>query len=168
MRGAVSVAAALAIPAGMPARDEVLLLTCGAVLLSLVPSAIALPWLVRALGLSQDEQARRRYVDARVRVHEAALDRAEQAADCDDAPDDLVARAREAYELRIARLEASLDDEADSEHAGKADAYRRIREELLEAERAALVELSDSNEVRGETLRRISKELDFEETRLQH
>ena len=167
MRGAVSVAAALAIPAGSPARDEVLLLTCGAVLLTLVPTALALPWLVRALGLVQDDAARRRYVDARVKVHEAALDKAEQVEDEGGAPEEVVARAREAYELRIARLENSLDDD-DSEHGSKADTYQRMREKLIEAEREALEELSDASEVRGQTLRQIEKELDLEESRLQH
>jgi Na+/H+ antiporter len=167
MRGAVSVAAALAIPAGSAHRDEVLLLTCGAVLLTLVPTALALPGLVRALGLVQDEAARRRYVDARVKVHEAALDKAEQVEDAGEEPEDLVARAREAYELRIARLEDSLDGET-SEHADKADAYRRVREKLIAAERKALEELSDRSEVRGQTLRQIEKELDLEESRLRH
>jgi NhaP-type Na+/H+ or K+/H+ antiporter len=167
MRGAVSVAAALAIPQGTPARDDILLLTCGAVLLSLIPSALALPWLVRALGLSQDDEIRRRYVEARVKVHEAALDAAEAAGEAGDAPEELLARAREAYELKIARLEASLGHEG-TEHGDRADAYRRVRERLLEAEREALTELSDANEVRGEPLRRISQELDLEETRLQH
>jgi Na+/H+ antiporter len=167
MRGAVSVAAALAIPAASPARDEVLLLTCGAVLLTLVPIALALPALVRALGLVQDDAARRRYVEARVKVHEAALDKAEQVEDSGDAPEELVARAREAYELRIARLENSLDKE-DTEHGSRADAYRRVREKLIAAERQALEELSDASEVRGETLRTIEKELDLEESRLKH
>ena len=78
-----------------------------------------------------------------------------------------MARAREAYELKIARLEASVEGEG-TEHSDRADAYRRVRERLLDAEREALADLSDSNEVRGEALRRISQELDLEETRLKH
>jgi CPA1 family monovalent cation:H+ antiporter len=167
MRGAVSVAAALAVPRGMPAHDQVLLLTCGAVLLTLVPLALALPALVRGLGLGEGEEARRRYVEARVKVHGAALDRAEEIADGGDMPAELVTRAREAYELRIERLEGSLEGTGDG-HGDRADAYRRVREKLIEAEREALRELSNANEVRGETLRRIEKELDLEETRLEH
>jgi CPA1 family monovalent cation:H+ antiporter len=167
MRGAVSVALALAVPASMPHHDQVVLLACGAVLLTLVPAALALPGLVRALGLSQDEEARQRYVDARVRVHAAALDRAEQLGDRGDAPEDLIARARENYELRIERLEGSLEH-TDDDHGDRADAYRRVRHQLIEAEREALEELSRASEVRGATLRRISKELDLEEARLRH
>jgi Na+/H+ antiporter len=168
MRGAVSVAAALAIPPGTPHRDEVVLLTCGAVLLTLVPIAIALPALVRALGLNAEEEQRRRYVDARVRVHEAAIDEAEQIGDAGDAPEELVARAREAYELRISRLEASLPEAGEHEHGDHADRYKRVRERLIEAEREALAELSDAGDVRGETLRSIEKELDLEQSRLDH
>jgi CPA1 family monovalent cation:H+ antiporter len=172
MRGAVSVAAALAIPAGTAARDEVVLLTCGAVLLTLVPIALALPALMRALGLVREDEARRRYVDARVRVHEAAIDRAEEIGDEGEAPEELVARAREAYDLRISRLEASRpegeQDGEDGEAGDRADRYKRVRKALLEAEREALSELSDAGEVRGETLRAIEKELDLEESRLDH
>jgi monovalent cation/hydrogen antiporter len=137
MRGAVSVAAALAIPASAAARDELLLLTCGTVLVTIVPSALALPALVRRLGLCQTDEARRRCVDA-----------------------------REAYDLKIARLEREVDS-ADASHGDLADTYRRVRRQLIEAEQQALDELRDAKEVSGEPLRRIQRELDLEATRLE-
>jgi Na+/H+ antiporter len=166
MRGAVSVAAALAIPAGVASRDEVLVLTCGVVLVTLVPAGVALPWLVKRLGLTESEDAKRRYVEARQRIAHAALERAEELADTDGGREALLARAREAYELRIARLEQSLPDR-EHVHADAAEEYRRLRVDLLETEQRALEELRESHEVRGETLRAVQRDLDLEATRLE-
>jgi monovalent cation/hydrogen antiporter len=166
MRGAVSVAAALAIPSDLAGRDDIILLTCGVVLITLVPAGLALPWLVRSLGLVQSDEAQRRYVQARQRIAHAALERAEDIAASDDAPEALLARAREAYELRIARLEQSLPDR-EHVHAGAAERYRRLRQDLLEAEQQALEELRDAHEVRGDTLREVQRDLDLEATRLE-
>ncbi len=156
MRGAVSVAAALAVPAAVETRDEILLLTCGTVLVTLVPIGAALPWLVRRLGLVESDATRRRYVEARSQLAHAALERAEQI----DAPERLLARAREAYELRIARLRQSIEEGDGS--GDDAEAYRRIRQELLEAEQSALEEL----DVSGGTLRELRHDLDLEASRL--
>jgi Na+/H+ antiporter len=161
MRGAVSVAAALAIPSAVDTRDDILLLTCGTVLVTLVPIGAALPWLVRRLGLIESESQRQQYVESRQELAHAALERAEQLAHDEDVPERLLARAREAYELRIARLERSLDSEEDS--GDDAEVYRRIRQELLEAEQAALEEL----DVKGDALREIRHDLDLEAARLE-
>ena len=149
----------------MAARDDVLLLTCGTVLVTLVPVGLALPWLVRVLGVAQTDDALRRYVDARQRLAHAALDRAEDLAGDEDAPERLLARAREAYELRIARLEQSLPDREHAD-ADAAETYRHLRRQLLEAEQEALVELRDSNVVSGDTLRAVQRDLDLEAARL--
>ena len=160
MRGAVSVALALAVPSEVAARDEILLLTCGTVLVTLVPIGAALPWLVEHLGLIQSDDQRRHYVETRQQLAHAALERAEELAQDDGTPERLLARAREAYELRIARLERSLD--RGDESGDDAEAYRRIRLELLDAELAALEDL----DVKGETLREVRHDLDLEASRL--
>ena len=100
-----------------------------------------------------------------MQVAHAALERAEELAQDGTRPRACSPRAREAYELRIARLEASLE-RSDDEHGDRADAYRRVRQQLLEAEREALDELSRTNEVRGADAAADPKELDLEETRL--
>jgi NhaP-type Na+/H+ or K+/H+ antiporter len=65
MRGAISLAAALAIPltvhsgAPFPARDQILFLTFCVILLTLVLQGLSLPLLVRRLGLAPERKARR-------------------------------------------------------------------------------------------------------------
>ncbi len=159
MRGAVSVAIALAVPMAVDSRDQILLLACGTVLVTLVPIGAALPLLVRRLGLIDSESVRRQYVETRQTLAHAALERAEEVAKEDDAPEHLLALARQAYELRIARLQQSIETTDDGDEA---EAYRRIRQQLLEAEEAALAELN----VKGDTLREVRHDLDLEAARL--
>jgi CPA1 family monovalent cation:H+ antiporter len=141
------------------------MLTCGGVFLTLVPAGLALPFVLRAVGLAETEDEHRRHVDARVAVAHAALQRADELAGSSDVPEHAVQRAREAYEARIAQLLDSLPGEHD-EGAEAAAPYRRLRREMLTAERNALEDLSARREVTGETLREIERELDLEETRL--
>jgi Na+/H+ antiporter len=61
MRGAVSLAAALAIPltieggAAFPGRDLILFLTYGVILITLVPQGLSLPFIIRRLGLAGEK-----------------------------------------------------------------------------------------------------------------
>ncbi len=84
MRGAVSLAAALALPletdAGdsFPGRDLILFLTFSVILATLVGMGLTMPFVIRALGLEDDGVEARD--DARARIHaaEAALARLEE------------------------------------------------------------------------------------------
>ena len=172
MRGAVSAAAALAVPltaAGggdFPERDVLLIVTFGAVLLTLVVPAVTLEHLLRALGLHGDEAARQRTARARVDMAEAAIRRADELAGSDGVPESLLQRAREAYEFRISRLSHALGGHADPPQDAKAaKAYKRLRHKLVEAERAKLEELRESGDVAGEVARDLERGLDLEDAR---
>jgi monovalent cation/hydrogen antiporter len=81
MRGAVSLAAALALPlstdagAPFPGRDLILFLTFSVILATLVGQGLTLPLLIRALGLEDDGGEAREDAKARIRAAEAALAR---------------------------------------------------------------------------------------------
>jgi CPA1 family monovalent cation:H+ antiporter len=82
MRGAVSLAAALAIPvAGFPDRSHVIFLAYGVVVLTLAIPGLTLAPLIERLGLGQSEERRRQEVEARLRLTHAALERLEQMAE---------------------------------------------------------------------------------------
>ena len=53
-RGAVSLAAALALPTDVPGRDLILFLTFAVILVTLVGQGLSLPWLIRLLHLEDD------------------------------------------------------------------------------------------------------------------
>jgi CPA1 family monovalent cation:H+ antiporter len=159
MRGALSLAAALSIPATVGAREEILFLTFTTILGTLVVLAIPLPWLLDWLGFGATRGEQR--LRARRRVTEAALERLRELEDEDAAPTEVIAGLRRLYESRLGRLQARLDAEPDS-----ADVHLRLRRELLAAERRTLDELERRGEVDWTSARAIEHQLDLEESGL--
>jgi Na+/H+ antiporter len=170
MRGALSLAGALSIPlvaAGhaFPSRDEVIFLVYCAVLGTLIVPSFTLEALVRRLGLAQGERLREQERDARMRVAHAALAELERLAEERGLPEELLARLRALYELRLARLEAARGD-GGPPREGEADELAMIRRELIAAQRRALQELRAQREVGVDVIGRIQHDIDLEETRL--
>jgi Na+/H+ antiporter len=173
MRGAVSLAAALAVPlaAGdgpFPDRDQLLFLTYTAILITLVVPGLALPWLLRTLGLAQDDgSGRRAEQSARLQLAHAALARLEVAAEDDDAPGAAIDELRARYEARIQRLEPELEEErGDGDQRATAETRARLRRTAIAAERERLEQLRRERKVSNETMRRVRHDLDLEESRL--
>ncbi|HWT94574.1 MAG TPA: Na+/H+ antiporter [Solirubrobacteraceae bacterium] len=169
MRGATSVAAALTIPVTtggepFPERDTLIVLALGTIVALLVVPALALPALLRRLGLtgSSDQLQRGRVV--RAQLAEAALNRAGELAARDEIPEPVLDRVRTRYEWRMRR--AGLRDDEDSGTEELLKSYRQLRHELLAVERERLAELQRSGEVSGDTLRAIERDLDLEATRI--
>jgi monovalent cation/hydrogen antiporter len=147
LRGAVSLAAALALPlqtdAGeaFPARDLIIFLTFCVILATLVMQGLSLPPLVRLLRLERDESEEREEVEARLSAAEAALARIEELAEEDWPNPDSVERMRGMYGFRLQRFGSRFGEADDDGVEGRSRAYQRLRRELLEAERAAVVQL---------------------------
>src|SRR5207253_1122389 len=80
LRGVVSLAAALALPVGFPARDLILLFTFVVILTTLVGQGLTLPLLIRALGLAPDGDTSHAEAHARALTAEAALRRIDELA----------------------------------------------------------------------------------------
>jgi CPA1 family monovalent cation:H+ antiporter len=161
MRGAVSLAAALAIPSDVPARDEVIVLAFGAVLLTLVVPSLTLAPLVRVLGLGQSAQRRQEEAEARERLAHAALAKLGEADVRSERAADLL-RAR--YETRLSRAEALGGDGDDHSH-DSADA-ERLSHAAIEAQRDDLQEMARERAYNADLLRTLERELDLEESRL--
>jgi monovalent cation/hydrogen antiporter len=175
MRGAVSLAAALALPletdagAPLPDRDLLLFITFALILVTVVGQGLTLPALIRRLGVQEDgaeeeaEEARARYTAA-----EAALDRLEELAGEDWTRDDTVDRARRLYQFRQRRVKVrvgKIEDEDGLED--RSIAYQRLMRELYVAQRRAVVLLRNSGEISNEVMHRIERELDLEDSRLE-
>ena len=171
MRGAVSLAAALAIPAdidaggGFPQRELIIFTVFCVIVLGLLIQGLTLPALIRATGLGRDEaddaadEAR-----ARAAAAEAALARLDQMhAEGDD--ERATAHLRELYEARLGHARAPQDDRGDSDRE-HVEAFERLREELLRSERAALYELHERGEISEDALRTVERDLDLQEARL--
>ncbi len=172
MRGAVSLAAALAVPltvqtgAAFPDRPRVIFLTYCAIVVTLVVPALGLPPLLRRLGLASSGQDHEREVRARIELAHAALARLEEAAEDEEADDREVREVRHRYRARIERLEPELDEDAREEAAAATAAVRRLRGAAVDAERRRLAQLRSGHEISVDVERRLERELDLEESRL--
>ena len=173
MRGGVTLAAALAIPletdAGTPFPDRslIIFLAFTVVLSTLVIQGLTLPWVVHFLGLEEDhEDILREEATARIRSAEAALERLEELVDEDWVRPETAERIRGLYGFRSDRFRARLEEGDDGGIEEQSIAFQRLRRELLDAERAAVVALRNEGEISEGVMQRLARDLDLEESRL--
>jgi Na+/H+ antiporter len=172
LRGAVSLAAALALPfttdsgSPFPQRDFVIYLTFSVILATLVLQGLSLPILIRALHLEDDGIAAKEEVKARIHAAEAALVRLEELAAEDWVRDDTAERLRGIYRFRQSRYAARFDDQDDGEIEQRSQDFQRLRRELLDAERQAVVELRRQGRINDEIMNLVQRDLDLEDARL--
>jgi CPA1 family monovalent cation:H+ antiporter len=167
MRGAVSLAAALALPQDFPMRNLILFLTFAVILATLVVQGLTLPALIRRLGVSGDGIEEREEVRARLAATQAALDRLDELSGADWTRDDTVERFRGLFEFRRRRLKARAGKIEDDGTEDRSLAYQRLLRELLEAQRHAIVRLRNQGVISNDVMHRIERELDLEDTRLE-
>jgi Na+/H+ antiporter len=172
MRGSVALAAALAIPfqtdagAAFPERDLLIFLAFVVILVTLVGQGLTLGPLIRWLGITDDGTEQEEEVHARVRIAEAALQRLDEVAGDGWAREDTIERVRGMYDYRRRRFTARVDGDG-AQYEERTDAYRRLMYELFDAQREELLALRNRREISDEVRRRVERELDLEETRLQ-
>jgi Na+/H+ antiporter len=167
MRGAVSLAAALALPLDFPLRDVILFLTFGVILATLVVQGLTLPALIRRLGVHGDDTEEQEELYARLAATDAALDRLQQLAGAEWTREDSVERLQGAYQFRRRRLGARLGAVTDEGFEDRSLAYQRLVREVLQAQRQAIVGLRNQGAISNDVMHRIERELDLEDSRLE-
>lgn len=172
MRGAVSLAAALALPevtatgAAFPERALVVFLTFCVILATLVIQGLSLPPLIRGLRLQDDGASEREETKVRLMAAQAALARLDELASQDEVSQRLVQHLRRHYEARIHSITKRARQAEDEPGPDQATMYQQLQREALEAERDAVIDLRNRGEINDDILRRIERELDLEEQRL--
>ena len=173
MRGAVSLAAALAIPlstdagASFPERDLIIFLTFCVILGTLVVQGLTLPAVIRAFRIEPDHLEEREDAKARIKAADAALARLEELEVEDWVRDDTAERLRGLYGFRKNRFASRFDDGDDGAIEQQSQSYQRLRRELLEAERSAIVDLQRQGVISSDVERRLQRDLDLEDARLE-
>jgi CPA1 family monovalent cation:H+ antiporter len=173
MRGAVSLAAALALPlktqsgAPFPERDLLIFLTFAVIAFTLVVQGLTLPPLIRRLGVTQDAGEEDEELRARMTATKAALAQIDALAGEDWTRDDSVERLRRAYEYRKRRLAARAGKIEDDGYEDRSRAYQQLVQSVLGAQRDALVGLRNDGALANQTMNRLIRELDLEESRLE-
>ncbi len=173
VRGAVSLAAALALPLalpggeGFPYRDLILFVAFGVMFITLVGLGLGLPLVVRWLGVAQagrDEHLAEREseIAARRKALAAALTQLDAITDDRELSDEVVKLLRARHEIRANQLPDSLDPDAhDVSVAGT-----ELTRELIAAERKFIHVLLRDGKITDEIRRRIERDLDLEEASL--
>jgi Na+/H+ antiporter len=172
MRGAVSLAAALALPlttdAGdpFPNRALIVFLTFAVILGTLVGQGLTLPALIRALRLEDDGLEAKEEAKARIKAAEAALQRLEEIVAEGWVNADTAERMRGLYGFRQDRFRSRFDPDGDGSVEERSASYQRLRRELLDAERQTVLDLRRQGVIDDAVMRRVTRDLDLEEERL--
>jgi CPA1 family monovalent cation:H+ antiporter len=177
MRGVVSLAAAFGVPlttmsgAPFPGRPQLVFLTFVVVIGTLLLHGLTLPWLIRRLGVQGD--------DARTDAIAAAAAQDKAARAAADRLDEVLAeedvtnvheRAADVLRGWNTRRRNSAWERLgrDEEEIGESpvSAFRRLRLEMLAAERATFIAERDSGQIDDQVLREVLRGLDLEEATL--
>jgi Na+/H+ antiporter len=173
MRGAVTLAAALAVPletdagAAFPGRELIIFLAFAVILGTLLGQGLTLPALIKRLHLEDDGLERKEDTKARIHAADAALQRLEELLEEDWVRPDTADRLRGLYNFRRERFQARYDSGDDAPIEQQSQAYQRLRRELLEAERAAIISLRRGGRISDDVMRRVERDLDLEDARLE-
>jgi Na+/H+ antiporter len=173
VRGAVSLAAALALPfalpngEGFPYRDLILFVSFGVIFITLVGLGLGLPPVVRWLGVTQfgrDEHIAEHEseIAARREALDAALKSLDAITDDRELSDEVVKLLRARHDIRANQLPDTLDPDAHDVSVMGAELTR----ELIVAERKFIHALLRDGKITDETRRRIERDLDLEEASL--
>jgi monovalent cation/hydrogen antiporter len=169
MRGVVSLAAALSLPVTFPERDLVIFLAFAVILATLVGQGLTLPLLIERLGIDDgggtagEEEAYARLVTA-----EAATARLDGLAAEWPGHRELIDNLRAQYDHRTHHERLRKDPEESSEAAEQElIEHRQIRMSVLGAEREALLILRERGAIPDEIHRRLERDLDLEELRME-
>lgn len=181
MRGVVSLAAAFGVPlttlsgAPFPGRPHLIFLTFVVVLGTLLLHGLTLPWLIERLDVRGNEA----HTDAvalavaQQRAARNAADRLEQVLAEQQAAGEVgdvheraaeILRAWNTRRSNSAWEQLGRNDEEIGE--GPASAFRRLRLEMLDAERRTFIAERDSGRIDDEVLRTVMRGLDLEEATL--
>jgi CPA1 family monovalent cation:H+ antiporter len=179
MRGVVSLAAAFAVPmttvsgAEFPGRPQLVFLTFVVVVGTLLLHGLTLPWLIKVLDVQNEDAARDAMEEAaaQTRAAKAASDRLDELLAEERAQTDVHQRAatilrgwnarrqNATWERRLGRSDDEIGESPTS-------AFKRLRLEMLAAERAAFIAERDAGHIDDEVLRSVLHGLDLEEATL--
>jgi CPA1 family monovalent cation:H+ antiporter len=171
VRGAVSLAAALALPltlpggAAFPYRDLILFVAFGVIVVTVVGLGLSLPWVVKLLGIAHvSEHEHRDERDAELKARRDALEAARRSLETLTQERRLAKGVVDHLQARhAARLRQLPDDSTSNEHMALSVSVQR---ELIETERAFLYSLLKEGRITDETRRRLERDLDLEEASL--
>jgi monovalent cation/hydrogen antiporter len=166
MRGVVTLAAALLLPPETPARGSLQLAAFTVVAGSLLLQGLTLPWVIRRLGLrapnfAEDALQYAGLITDAARAGSARLDEIRTGNDPPEVIEQLHSRSSKRTNTAWERLGRPV-----GELEPPSAAYRRLRMQMLQAERGRILEIRDTGLIDDEVLRAALAAVDFEESML--
>ena len=171
MRGADSLAGALAIPfvlpngSAFPGRDIILLLTFCVIFATLVLQGLTLAPLTRWLGIVDDHVTEKEERLARLKANEAALSHIEAVESLNRVKSKTIERLRLEYLDRIEQLRGEGPQEKSVSHLFSRD-FEKLAREALETERDTVITMRNQEVINDQAFRRIQRDIDLAEARL--
>ncbi|MNK54052.1 Sodium, potassium, lithium and rubidium/H(+) antiporter [compost metagenome] len=173
MRGLDSLVTALALPLVVasgepfPQRDRILFVTACVIVATLLLQGLTMPALVRRLGVSDVGQEDREEAEGRYLAAQAALMRIQEEMDHDPSLAEVgaVEQLRSRYEARLPRYAAKMRGGRDERSETQVDAYHRLLNAAIDAERQTILMLRDQGRISNDVMHRIERDLDLEEAR---
>lgn len=171
MRGAISLAAAIALPETLangqpfPQRNVIIFLTYGMIFATLVVQGLSLPPIIKILGLGRKPENDPEELMARRRMSEKAVTELKVLRERDDESfssiyDDL----EHYYERRLATL-GDGESDSDGTSARQLEKYRSVSLRLRKVEREAILAMRDQHEISDHVLRTLEHELDLSDAK---
>jgi CPA1 family monovalent cation:H+ antiporter len=167
MRGVVSLAAALALPLSFPQRDLIIFLAFSVILATLVGQGVTLPFFIRRLGIVADTGEAHEEAHARMAVSEVALQRIDELEREWPGHLELIEALRAQYAHRASHADPHHGEAQLDETEQEMFEHGKIRGAVLDAEREALLEMRERGAVSDDVFRRVERDLDLEELRME-
>lgn len=174
MRGVVSMAAALALPltladgTGFPHRNLVIYLAFCVILSTLVGLGLTLPWIIRKMGIQPHSIAAEEY-EVRTQIVSETITHIEE--NLSLVQDELLHNIKSKYEVKYNRLQktdlpANYFGNGQTLEGNIFNEFTKLQIDLINVERKTIDSLHRQGKASEEILRKIERELDLEETRL--
>lgn len=169
MRGVVSLAAALAIPLVIeggepfPNRNLIIFLTFAVIFSTLVLQGLTLRPLIKWFALKPDGDLHEKELKARLAIASSIIEHIEENYSL-SLSDEGLALLKTKYEIRVQRIRKGESQGAINKVL--VDQLQLIQQELMNKERALLMQMRTDGLISEESLRKLEYELDLEETRL--
>jgi CPA1 family monovalent cation:H+ antiporter len=171
IRGAISLAAALAVPlttasgAPFPGRDLIIYLTFAVIFATLILQGSTLPALVRALRLREAIPPRQQEMRVRLQLTRAALDKLAQRAEVGDVAADVVDEVRSQFEKQF-RHYTIIGPKGLEAKKEKLWSKKQLWRDILKDQGETLRAMRAQGTVPDDLARRIQRDLDLQEVRL--
>ncbi|MGG6288102.1 cation:proton antiporter [Leptolyngbya sp. AN03gr2] len=168
IKGSLSMALVLSLPANIPGRESLIAIVFGAVLLSLVGQAVGLPLAVQRLQLSHTSETQQwiEGLQSQLMTAKAAQDELDTLLKSGVLPKSVYEELRSSYQIKVAAAERSLRDfynrrsEKAVEIAIRDSRFDAVRRRLLLAEKNALTDALRKRILSEEVVRSRLKAID--------